>query len=299
MGAVEFGYPPTGQVQPAIPPSYKYHETEMDGLCKTSQDQQESIEARQEADEVIGGTARIPQSNWQRQMLVQGPWDEINDPDFVEAFKSEAKFRQPKSLSQLEGCDIPKSLSDLENIGCGRHVLIENNMIGLAGAAALGHWTLNNPGNIETWFLAGNSIDVKTLQTLVGAWIFADNITNIWLRRNPLGPESAYMLSILIKNSPKLRTLDLDQTELGDPGVADLFGALLPLQTEKVLKVRTPVPASNGDSGLLYRVVSLNPIWIKKRAWGEESPLRAMRPLTTITSMDSLTSQPLPSEIFT
>ena len=75
------------------------------------------------------------------------------------------------------------------------------------------------------------------LQRLVGAWIFADNITNIWLSRNPLGPESAYMVSILMKNSPKLRTLDLDQTELGDHGVADLFGALLPLQTRIELEV--------------------------------------------------------------
>ena len=248
MGAVELGYPTTGRVQPATLPPYMYHETEMDGLCKTSQDQQKAIKTRQEADELTGSTAKTPHSSWQKQMLAQGPWDEINDPDFVEAFKGEPKFRPPKSFSQLEGCEVPKLLSDLGNNGFVRRVLIENNIIGLAGAAALAHWTLNNPGNIETWFLAGNSVDAKTLETLVGAWIFADNITNIWLRRNPLGPEYAYMLSILIKNSPKLRTLDLDQTELGDRGVADLFGALLPLQTKNVLKVRTPVPAPNGDS---------------------------------------------------
>ena len=177
-------------------------------------------------------------------------------------------------------------LSDLLDSGFGRHVLIENNIIGLAGAAALAHWTLNNPGNIETWVLAGNSIDAKTLQTLVGAWIFADNITNIWLRRNPLGPESAYMLSVLIKNSPKLRTLDLDQTELGDQGAADLFGALLPLQTEKVLKVKTPVPAPNGASEILYRVVSLNPMWIKERVYGEEPPLRTINSPTTINVVE-------------
>ncbi|KAK0508890.1 hypothetical protein JMJ35_008261 [Cladonia borealis] len=274
-----------GQVQPATLPPYMYHGTEMNGPCKTNQGQQKAIEARQEADELTGSTAKPPQSWWQRQMLAQGPWDEINDPEFVEAFKSEPRYCPEK---YFEGHDIPKLLSDLGNSGLVRHVLIENNIIGLAGAAALAHWTLNNPGNIETWFLAGNCINATILQRLVGAWIFADNVTNIWLRRNPLGSESAYMLSILIKNSPKLRTLDLDQTELGDQGVADLFGALLPLQPENVLKVKTPVPAPNGDSEMLYRVISLNPIWIKKRAWGEESPLRTVRPPTTI-NLDELT----------
>ena len=179
-------------------------------------------------------------------------------------------------------CDIPKLLAHLGNNGFVRHALVENNMIDLAGAAVLAHWVLNNPGNIEKWFFMGNSIDAKGLQRLVGAWIFADNTTNIWLSRNPLGPESAYMLSILIKNSPKLRTLDLDQTKLGDHGVADLFGALLPLQTRNMLEVKTPVPPPNSDSETAYRVTSLNPIWIKERGCGEEVPLRTMNPPITI-----------------
>ncbi len=161
-------------------------------------------------------------------------------------------------------------------------------MIGLAGAGVLAQWTLNNPGNIETWYLAGNSIDAKGLQRLVGAWIFADNITNIWLRQNPLGPESAYMLSILIKNSPKLRTLDLDQTELGDQGVTELFGALLPLQTESGLDVKIPVPSPNSDLEKTYRATSLNPIWIKKRACGEEVPLQTVYP-PIIINVDEFT----------
>ena len=136
---------------------------EMDGLCKTSQDQQKALEAPQEADETTGSTAKTPQSTWQRQMFAQGPWDENNDPDFLEAFQGEPRFRPPKPFSRLEGCDIPKLLSDLANSGFGRHVLIENKTIGLAGAAALAHWTLNNPGNIETWFLAGNSINATIL----------------------------------------------------------------------------------------------------------------------------------------
>lgn len=164
--------------------------------------------------------------------------------------------------------------------------MLEGKRISLAGATALSQWALNNPRNIETWFLAGSYIDAKGLERLVGAWIFADNITNIWLRRNPLGPESAYTLSILIKNSPKLRTLDLEQTKLGDQGVADLFGALLPLQTRNLVEIKTPVPPSSGNSETTYGLTSLSPIWIKERGCGEE--VRIFHPPTTI-NIDELT----------
>ena len=190
----------------------------------------------------------------------------------------------------MHSCDIPELLANLRSKGFIRHYLLENKMIGLAGATALSQWTLNNPGNIVTWFLAGNFIDAKGLERLVGAWIFADDITNIWLRQNPLGPESAYMLSILIKNSPQLRTLDLEQTKLGDRGVADLFGALLPLQTRNVVAIKTPVPPPNGNSETTYGLTSLNPEWIKERGCGEE--VRAFHPPITyppITLIDELT----------
>lgn len=305
IGAVEPGYTTTGRAQRATLSPFIFYEMEMNEVFKTIQGQQKAVEARHEADELTKGPARPPQSWWQRQMLAQGPWDETNDPDFVKSFKGEPEFLKGpapspvsvvnsnqeslnNSFSHPEGSDILKLLFDLGNNGFVRHVLFENSIIGLAGAAALAHWTLNNPENIETWFLAGNSVDAETLERLVGAWIFADNITNIWLRRNPLGPESAYMLSMLIKNSPKLRTLDLDQTELGDRGVAVLFGSLLPLQTKNVLKVKTPVPAPKGGSETLYRVTSLNPIWIKERVCGEELPFRTINPPTTI-NVDELT----------
>lgn len=188
----------------------------------------------------------------------------------------------------MHSYDIAELLAILGSNGFLRHLLLENKMIGPAGAAALSQWALNNPGNIETWFLAGNFIDATGLERLVGAWIFADNITNIWLRRNLLGPESAYVLSILIKNSPKLRTLDLEQTNLGDRGVADLFGALLPLQTRNRLEIRTPVPPPNGNSETTYGWTSLSPIWIKERACGEGVPLWTFNPPTTI-NVDELT----------
>ena len=138
MGAVQLGHTTTRRVQSAILPPYMCHEMEMDGLCKTSQDQQKALEAPQEADETTGSTAKTPQSTWQRQMFAQGPWDENNDPDFLEAFQGEPRFRPPKPFSRLEGCDIPKLLSDLANSGFGRHVPLPTGLSIIPGTSRHG-----------------------------------------------------------------------------------------------------------------------------------------------------------------
>lgn len=54
----------------------------------------------------------------------------------------------------------------------------------------------------------------------------SDSVTNVWLKRNPLTFAAADDISRLITYTPHLRTLDLDQTELGDAGVTDLFDRL-------------------------------------------------------------------------
>ena len=92
MGAVELMYPTTGRVRPATVSQYMYYESIMNELSEAIQPQQKAIETRQEVDELTGSTVKTPQSWWQRQMLAQGPWDEINDPDFFQAFKGEPKL---------------------------------------------------------------------------------------------------------------------------------------------------------------------------------------------------------------
>ena len=104
-----------------------------------------------------------------------------------------------------------------------KHFLLGNNIIGPIGAKAIADFCRNHPSRIETWYLAGNCIDAAGLARLVPDWINSESITNIWLKRNPLGPAAAEDLAKLVQLTPNLRTLDLDQTELGDSGVSDLF----------------------------------------------------------------------------
>ncbi|KAL8750123.1 MAG: hypothetical protein Q9184_006536 [Pyrenodesmia sp. 2 TL-2023] len=51
-------------------------------------------------------------------------------------------------------------------------------------------------------------------------------VSSIWLERNPPGQSSEPTLFRLITEAPYLRTLDLDQTELSDTGVSELFDSL-------------------------------------------------------------------------
>ncbi|KAF4264747.1 hypothetical protein KXX13_001345 [Aspergillus fumigatus] len=107
-----------------------------------------------------------------------------------------------------------------------QHFLLGNNIIGPAGARAIADFVQEFPDRIETWYLAGNCIDAASFARLTDALVKSHAVTNIWLKRNPLGPESVDSLFRLITQTPNLRTLDLDQTELGDAGVAALFTRL-------------------------------------------------------------------------
>ena len=106
------------------------------------------------------------------------------------------------------------------------HFLLGNNIIGPYGAKCIADFLKEYPNRMDTWYLAGNCIDTASFGLLVDQWTKSTSVTNIWLKRNPLGPGAADDVFRLITETPNLRTLDLDQTELGDAGVEKLFKAL-------------------------------------------------------------------------
>ena len=107
-----------------------------------------------------------------------------------------------------------------------KHFLLGNNIIGPTGAHAIAAFIEEFPERMETWYLAGNCINAAGFARLVDSMVKSPVITNVWLKRNPLGATSAKYVFRLISQTPSLRTLDLDQTELGDRGVAELFSLL-------------------------------------------------------------------------
>ncbi|KAL8950731.1 MAG: hypothetical protein Q9222_003250 [Ikaeria aurantiellina] len=115
---------------------------------------------------------------------------------------------------------------DLCKITFVRHFLLGNNIIGSTGANHIASYLSQYPDQMETWYLAGNCIGPADLEKLAEGWIKSSKVTNIWLKRNPLGPSSAQTIFRIITSMPRLRTLDLDQIELGDKGVIALFDLL-------------------------------------------------------------------------
>lgn len=121
---------------------------------------------------------------------------------------------------------IGSLIDSLEHNKFVRHFLLGNNIIGPTGAEKIASDLSRHPDQIETWYLAGNCIDAHSLRLLVDGWTSSSTVSNIQLKRNPLGPSSIPTLFKLIVEAPSLRTLDLDQTELSDAGVAALFDPL-------------------------------------------------------------------------
>lgn len=107
-----------------------------------------------------------------------------------------------------------------------RHFLLGNNIIGPSGAKAIATFIREFPERMDTWYLAGNCIDGPGFKEIVDAMVSSPAVTNVWMKRNPLGAAAAADVYRLITLTPNLRTLDLDQTELGNKGVTDLFNLL-------------------------------------------------------------------------
>jgi Ran GTPase-activating protein (RanGAP) involved in mRNA processing and transport len=138
-----------------------------------------------------------------------------------------------------------------------RHFLLGNNIIGPAGAQAIADFVQESPDRIDTWYLAGNCIDGASFALLTDALVKSPAVTNIWLKRNPLGPESVDSLFRLITQTPNLRTLDLDQTELGDAGVAALFSRLAEYIPPTPLSMRILYLSATGISTAACEAISM------------------------------------------
>ncbi|KAJ7785075.1 hypothetical protein DFH07DRAFT_3204 [Mycena maculata] len=121
---------------------------------------------------------------------------------------------------------IEKLLDALEHNTVVTQFLLGNNVISATGARRIARFIADHPERIETWYIAGNHIRAPGFQLLVDAMVTSPRITNVWLKRNPLTPDSVDNLVRLVTQTPNLRTLDVENTELGDAGVARLMDAL-------------------------------------------------------------------------
>lgn len=175
-----------------------------------------------------GGTHLVPPDDPAARPLDEGRGEPVYGTPGVEFEKGVLyEDRRMDLCKMVVGPDhIGSLMQSLRTNEFVRHFLLGNNIIGPVGAREIASFVDEFPDRIDTWYLAGNCIDGPSFNILVDSLTRSEAVTNVWLKRNPLGHDAANDVSRLVIQAANLRTLDLDQTELGDAGVATVFRSL-------------------------------------------------------------------------
>ena len=109
-----------------------------------------------------------------------------------------------------------------------KHFLLGNNIIGPTGAKEIADFILdpNKKSNIETWYIAGNDIDSVGMTLIANALSKDPYCKDLWLKRNPIGPDGAKAIAEMLKTNTSIITLDLVNTAILDSGCIAIFDAL-------------------------------------------------------------------------
>ncbi|KAK5942522.1 hypothetical protein PMZ80_005087 [Knufia obscura] len=191
---------------------------------------------------------------------------------------------------------IDRLLDSLEQNDFIQHFLLGNNIIGPAGCRRIARFLDKYPNRMDTWYLAGNCIDSFGFEAMVDG-LARSVATNIWLKRNPLGPSSKGPLARLIRTSTQLRTLDLDQTELGDDGVAKLFNSLCEHDSETALSLQNiymnavgvgPGACASMNRFLLSPTCQLESLYLSNNPLGNGGIAALTKDLTKNTTLQRL-----------
>ncbi len=146
-----------------------------------------------------------------------------------------------------------------------RHFLLGNNIAcdgdGLQGAEAFARVMSDPRVEIETWYLAGNSIGPKDMGIIARALENNVHALALWLKRNPLGEEGGAHLGRLLAKNRTLRLLDVHTTGLFDEGIEAMARAFEAADGELHLR-----HLYAGANALTARsLVALRPMLTRKR----------------------------------
>ena len=136
---------------------------------------------------------------------------------------------------QVVGPDHIQELMDsLAHSDLVEHFLLGNNVIGTQGAIAIAEY-IKFKHNIKTWYLAGNDLDKDGIKYICYALADDSVCTDLWLKRNPIGPQGAVHVKYLLEHNKTIDTLDLHNTGLLDDGCKEIFEGLKSNTSVKLL----------------------------------------------------------------
>lgn len=122
---------------------------------------------------------------------------------------------------------IEKLMESLKTNTQITHFLLGNNIIGARGAAAIAKYIEgDNPSKIQTWYIAGNSIDHDGMALIAKALEKDKHMKYLWLKRNPLSPAGIYHIGNMLRVNNNIKILDLHNTAVYDEGVKYLCDGL-------------------------------------------------------------------------
>ena len=78
----------------------------------------------------------------------------------------------------------------------------------------------NYTNAIETWYIAGNTLDAECMSIICDALAYDRTVTELWLKRNPIKPNGSIHIQHLLTLNNTIVTLDLHNTGLLDEGFA-------------------------------------------------------------------------------
>lgn len=136
----------------------------------------------------------------------------------------------PDHIAKL--CDVverPFVAEHAPRWGRVRHFLLGNNIAcegdSVASAQAIARLMANPRVEIETWYLAGNSIGPEAMGVIAQALAGNVHARALWLKRNALGTGGAAHLGRMLATNRTLQLLDVHNTGLFDEGIEALAQA--------------------------------------------------------------------------
>lgn len=170
------------------------------------------------------------------------PFDELND--FLEHMKKNVpvigedyiKFTRGAYYNdgRIDMCKqvvgpnwIGALMESIKNNEHVKHFLLGNNIVDIVGATEIANFIKgNNKPKIETWYIAGNSINGEGCSLIVDAIKTDINAKSLWLKRNPIGVDGVSAVARMLEENSTLECLDLHNTGGGDKGIELLFKSL-------------------------------------------------------------------------
>jgi Ran GTPase-activating protein (RanGAP) involved in mRNA processing and transport len=108
-----------------------------------------------------------------------------------------------------------------------RHLLLGNNICGDGlGQEVASFITSHRKSGLETWYIAGNKLTAEGVQPICEALNRDDQVTQLWLKRNPLKAAGAVHVAAMLLRNSHLVVLDLVNTGLLDDGVIAVISAI-------------------------------------------------------------------------